>query len=76
MNNGQAKVLKYYINKHVKSQIELAFKGCANPESWDEIENKAKANKKALFEYIKGIVQEWNKKPPWARLHGGFAGAN
>jgi len=46
------------IRRHVDAQIELAFKGCPNPEAWDTIETNAKEDKRELLMFIQEITHD------------------
>ena len=46
------------IKRHVGAQIELAFKGCTDPEDWDAIETNAKESKRKLMMFIQEITHD------------------
>lgn len=55
MKTAQVVKLRVLIRKHTDAQIELAFKGCQNPELWGEIEDTAKKAKSELRKFIKEL---------------------
>lgn len=55
MKTSQVVKLRVLIRKHTEAQVELAFKGCSNPESWVDIEDTAKKAKRDLNKFIKEL---------------------
>ena len=52
MNQKQRTRLRSLITQHVNAQIELAFKGCGDPEDWPTIEDDAVKARQRLNDFI------------------------
>lgn len=57
MNKKEKEKLKRLIRRHVRAQVDLAFKGTAHPDDWEAIEDEASEASKKLFDFIKGIEE-------------------
>ena len=55
MTKKQKTRLKSLITKHVNAQIELAFKGCGDPEDWPTIEDDAVKARQRLDEFLDNL---------------------
>lgn len=53
LHKSQVRRLRKLIRAHTDAQVDLAFKGCADPDTWERIELAAKEAKHRLSAYIK-----------------------
>lgn len=52
----QQRKLSRLIDKHVRAQIDLSWKGSTDPEDWSRIEEAAEQARKKLRGYLAGIT--------------------
>lgn len=52
----QQRKLSRLIDKHVRAQIDLSWKGSTDPEGWTYIEEAAKQARKKLRDHLSAIT--------------------